>query len=125
MSQLSSAGHARAFRLTELERESGCREIQIEGELDMAVSDQLGEALDRVGKEYAQVLISLEQCEFIDSTGIAVIVAAHGRFADEGRRMTVCGASSQVLRVLSLTGLTANGLVFKTADEALSVADDH
>jgi anti-sigma B factor antagonist len=115
----------RAFRLTELERESGCLEIRVEGELDMAVADQLREALDRAGEQYAQVLVSLEQCEFIDSTGIAVIVAAHGRFAQEGRRVAVCGAGSQVLRVLSLTGLTSNGLVFKTAGEALSIADPH
>lgn len=113
----------RVFRLTELERASGCHEIQVEGELDMAVADQLREALERVGGEYAQVLVSLERCEFIDSTGIAVIVAAHGRFAEEGRRLVVCGARSQVHRVLSLTGLTANGLVFESAEEALSVGD--
>lgn len=109
----------KAFRLTEQERQSGCREIQVEGELDLAVADQLREALDRVDRKYVQVLVSLERCEFIDSTGIAVIVAAHRRFAEEGRRMVVCAPHSQVLRVLSLTGLTANGLVFGTAEEAL------
>ncbi len=114
----------RVFRLTELERESGCHEIRVEGELDMAVADRLREALDRVGEEYAQVLINLERCEFIDSTGIAVIVAAYGRLAKEGRRIAVCGGDTQVLRVLSLTGLTANGLVFETAEEALSAGKD-
>jgi anti-sigma B factor antagonist len=114
----------RMFRLTERERASGCHEIQVEGELDMAVAEQLRELLERVDGKYAQVLLRLEQCEFIDSTGIALIVAAHRRFAEEGRRMVVCGPHSQVLRVLSLTGLTANGLVFETVEEALSAVDD-
>lgn len=113
-----------AFKLIELDRRAGCREIQVEGELDQAVADQLQEALDRAGEEYAQVLISLENCEFIDSTGIAIIVAAHSRLAEEGRRIAVYGPSSQVLRVLSITGLTANGLVFESADQALSASTD-
>jgi hypothetical protein len=40
--------------------------------------------------------------------------------AAEGRRVAVYGATSQVHRVLSITGLTENGLVFATLDEALS-----
>jgi anti-anti-sigma factor len=112
----------RTFKITELDPHTGCREIQVKGELDLAVADQLQEALDRAGEEHAHVLISLEQCEFIDSTGIAVIVAAYGRLAEEGRRIAVYGASSQVLRVLSITGLTANGLVFESSDQALSAS---
>lgn len=112
----------RTFKLTELHPHAGCREILVSGELDLAVADQLQEALDRAGEEYAQVLIGLENCEFIDSTGIAVIVAAYNRFDEEGRRIAVYGASSQVLRVLSITGLTANGLVFESAEQALSAS---
>jgi anti-anti-sigma factor len=112
------------FRLIELDPRTGCREIQVEGELDLAVADQLQEALDRAGEEYTRVLISLENCEFIDSTGIAVIVAAYNQLAGEGRRIAVYGASSQVLRVLSITGLTGNGLVFESADQALSALTD-
>jgi anti-anti-sigma factor len=112
----------RTFNLTELDHQGSCREIRVEGELDLAVADQLQAALDRAGEEYAHVLISLENCEFIDSTGIAVIVATHNQLEGEGRRIAVYGASSQVLRVLSITGLTANGLVFESAEQALSAS---
>jgi stage II sporulation protein AA (anti-sigma F factor antagonist) len=114
----------RTFKLAELDPRTGCREIQVEGELDLAVTDQLQEALDRAGEEYARVLISLENCEFIDSTGIAVIAAAYNQLASEGRRIAVYGVSGQVLRVLSITGLTANGLVFESADQALAASTD-
>ncbi|HEY5091302.1 MAG TPA: STAS domain-containing protein [Polyangia bacterium] len=116
------------FKLIESDRQLGCREIQIEGELDLSVADQLREALGRVPSESTQILISLERCEFIDSTGIAVIVMARNQMADEGRRVAVYGPSSQVLRTLTITGLTdssgfnRNGLVFANAEDALSAA---
>jgi anti-anti-sigma factor len=108
----------KAFGLTERTLERGCHEIQIEGELDLSVAEQLQAAIDRARAEHDQVLIGLQRCEFIDSTGIAVIVHAHSRMAEEGRRLTVYGATSQVHRVLEITGLTQDGLVFANVDEA-------
>jgi stage II sporulation protein AA (anti-sigma F factor antagonist) len=110
------------FRLTESDLEAGCRQIEVEGELDLAVSDQLQEAIARAG-EHQQVLISLARCDFIDSTGIAVIVRAYRQMGEEGRRLSVCSPTDQVLRVLSITGLTANGLVFQSPEEVLGGAE--
>jgi anti-sigma B factor antagonist len=112
--------HLRVFKLTERDLHSECREIQVEGELDLAVAEQLEEGLARAGAECRYVLISLESCEFIDSTGIAAIVHAHNRLAERGVRVAVYAPSNQVLRLLSLTGLTSNGMVFESAEEALS-----
>lgn len=110
----------RQFGLIERSPQPGCREIRIEGELDLAVADQLREAFDRVTPDYDCVLIGLQSCEFIDSTGIAVIVQARQRLAKEGRRVMVYGPTAQVLRVLDVTGLTENGLVFESAEDALA-----
>jgi anti-sigma B factor antagonist len=109
----------RNFKLTEIDRDSGCREIQVEGELDLAVADQLQECVDRIDAGHTMILINLEECEFIDSTGIALIVHAHHRMAERGRRLAICAPSDQVLRILSITGLMGNGLVFENATEAL------
>jgi len=105
-----------SFALTEVEIDSGCREIQVEGELDLAVAAQLQEAIDRCQSD--RILISLESCQFIDSSGIAVILNAHRDAA--GARVLVHSPSAQVLRVLDLTGLTGNGLVFADRGQALS-----
>jgi anti-sigma B factor antagonist len=92
--------------------------IELKGELDLAVAGDFEESLERA-KGYRVVLIDLSGCEFLDSTGIAAVVSAHRDFADEGRRLAAFGAEYQVLRVLSLTGLTENGLVFEDAEQAL------
>ena|ERR1700704_4891552 len=107
----------RILELTETNPRPGCREIRVEGELDLAVAPQLEEAIDRA-EDRQSVLLNLEGCEFIDSTGIAVVVNAHHRLKDQGRRLAVYGADGQVLRVLSISGLVQNGLVFRSAEEA-------
>jgi anti-anti-sigma factor len=103
------------FSLTEVEIDDGCREIQVEGELDLAVAAQLQEAIDRCQGD--RILIGLEFCQFIDSSGIAVILNAH---RGSGARVLVHSPRAQVHRVLDLTGLTANGLVFAAREQALS-----
>src|SRR5215203_4929315 len=108
------------FKVIERDLQPGCRDIQIEGELDLAVASQLDEVLTTAVAECSQVLVGLERCAFIDSSGIAVILRAHNRMADEGNRLAVYAPTNQVLRVLSMTGLTSNGLVFDSADEALA-----
>jgi anti-anti-sigma factor len=108
------------FKITEKELASGCLEIRVDGELDLAVADQLQDALERAASRNDRVLIALEGCQFIDSTGIATILRAYNEMTADGRRLAVYGPSSQVLRVLSITGLTGNGLVFDSLDLALA-----
>jgi anti-anti-sigma factor len=109
------------FRLVEREIDGEARELLVEGELDLAVAEQLRAALEE-DPSCTQILIGLENCEFIDSTGIAVIVQAHCRLAERGGRIALYGPTRQVRRILSVTGLTENGLVFENATEALAAS---
>jgi anti-sigma B factor antagonist len=108
------------FELSERELGTGCRDIQVIGELDLAVAGRLDEKLDAAVGGCERVLIDLGRCDFIDSSGIAVILRAHNRMAEQGRQLAVYSPTDQVLRVLSMTGLTGNGLVFESAEEALA-----
>lgn len=108
------------FNVTANDLRPGCRDVQVEGELDLAVVGQLDEVLTLAAAECACVLVGLDRCSFIDSSGIAAILRAHSRMQEQGHRLGVYAPSDQVLRVLSMTGLTANGLVFDSAEEALA-----
>lgn len=112
------------FNVSEQDLRPGCRDIQVEGELDLAVAGQLDEVLTAAVSECRGVLVGLERCEFIDSSGIAVILRAHNRMEADGNRLAVYAPTAQVLRVLSMTGLTSNGLVFESAEEALAAFGD-
>lgn len=90
----------------------------------MATAGELREALARTVAECQRMAICLDRCEFIDSTGIAVIVQAHRQLAEAGGRLAAYGARDQVLRTLSITGLTARGVVVETLEEAVSIESD-
>jgi anti-anti-sigma factor len=104
------------LKVTERRLADGATEIEVAGELDLSVADQLQAAID--GARTGTTLIDLSRCTFIDSTGIAVILRAHRLRKEDGGRLVAHSPSRQVLRVLAVTGLTGNGLVFADRDEA-------
>lgn len=108
---------AARFTLDRTEVEPGCVEVKVAGELDLAVSDRLRGAIESCRGE---VLIDLEACRFMDSSGVAVILAVRRR----GARVVVHGARGQVLRILELTGLTDEGVVCSDRDHVLRPAPD-
>lgn len=112
------------FALAERDHGSRCREIEVSGELDLAVADRLKAAIDSVRADYALIAINLGACEFIDSTGIAVIVSAQRRLEEAGRRLFLCAPSDQVLRVLAITGLADSPAVVASVSEALSAPSE-
>lgn len=113
----------RRFELREREPREGCKVVAVFGELDLAVADELDELLMRAIGESPLVLVDLDGCEFIDSSGIAVVLRAHQRICEDGGRLAICSPTAQVLRVLSMTGLTSNGFVFGSEAEALAQAE--
>jgi anti-anti-sigma factor len=106
-----------AFRLSERRVDDRTDEIAIEGELDMAVAEQLDKALDRAAE---WILIDLSGCNFIDSSGIAVILRANIAALARGGRILVHSAQAQVRRILGITGLIDIELVFGTREQALA-----
>jgi anti-anti-sigma factor len=84
----------------------GARVISLHGELDLANAKTAEAALESsFGENGTPIVIDMSELEFIDSTGIALLVAALGR-GDEGGQVTFVPSSAPaVTRVLELTGL--------------------
>jgi anti-anti-sigma factor len=103
----------------------GIRVIAVRGELDMSTAQTLQEPLDNALASGAPALvIDLSACEFIDSTGIAMIVRAWQQLGGEASngdsaRFALCGLNDQVRRVLELTGLEASIATHPSRSEAL------
>lgn len=103
--------------------EHGVRTISVRGELDLSTAPELEGPLEHAldGGE-GSLLIDLSACEFIDSTGIALIVRAWQRMdgGEDGRSLVICSDNNQVRRVLEITGLELSIPVHSTRDEALA-----
>ena len=103
--------------------EHGVRTISVRGELDLSTAPELEAPLEQTLESgEGSVLIDLCQCEFIDSTGIALIVRAWQRLdgGGDGRSLVLCSENDQVRRVLEITGLELSIPVLQTRDEALN-----
>jgi anti-anti-sigma factor len=81
--------------------------IALTGELDLASSPALEEELAKVFTSDAQtVVIDLRQLDFMDSTGLSILVRAHHSAIADQRRLALVKGPPQVQRLLTLTGVT-------------------
>jgi anti-sigma B factor antagonist len=113
------------FAVESEELEGGIRVLTVRGELDMSTAPELERALDdAVSDAGASIVLDLCECEFIDSTGIALIVRAWqqlDRSADgdgEGR-LVLCSHNHQVRRLLKITGIDSSIAMHEQRDAAL------
>lgn len=80
--------------------------LTLEGELDMATAPLLQRAVQDDGLATKQMLVlDLHRLEFIDSTGLRVILAARKQCRDRGQELAITRGSPQVERLLSVTGM--------------------
>jgi anti-sigma B factor antagonist len=80
--------------------------VSVIGELDLASSPALEEELARLAAGNAPlVIVDLSELEFMDSTGLSVLVRAHQRSEETGQRFGLVNGSQQVQRLLTLTGV--------------------
>ena len=80
--------------------------IALAGELDLAGVDRLTQELLRAEEsDVSGVVLDLEELTFIDSSGIAAILAADARSRADGERLRLTGGSERVRRVFALCGL--------------------
>ncbi|MEA2217735.1 MAG: hypothetical protein QOJ35_361 [Solirubrobacteraceae bacterium] len=81
--------------------------VELLGELDIAGAEHLEQELLRVeAGDAASIVIDLGALEFIDSTGIRLLVMAADR-CSEDRRLTLLRGPKQVHRVFEITDLVS------------------
>lgn len=104
----------------------GLRVLAIRGELDLDTAPTLEREIEAIDPEQVSgLVIDLKHCEFIDSTGVALLVRAWKRLdlvaAAGGRgRVVLCCPSPQVSRVLEITGLESSISVHPAREDALT-----
>ncbi len=89
----------------EIERRGHYAVVRPVGELDLAAVDILEAALSPVETEFGEIVIDLRQVEFLDSTGLRVILSADARSRSNGFKLKVINGTEQVRHVLALTGM--------------------
>lgn len=95
--------------------------IEVTGELDLASSPGLQHELEEGAASRARlVIVDLRSLEFMDSTGLSVLVRAHQRATQSGQRFGVVRGPQQVQRLLSLTGVADRLTIVEAPEDLLS-----
>jgi anti-sigma B factor antagonist len=98
--------------------------LAVSGELDLRTSPELEERLERAWSSDAElVILDLRQIEFMDSTGLRVLLGAHQRAQESGRRFALVRGADQVERVLTLTGVRDLLTVVDAPEELLPAGE--
>lgn len=106
--------------------DDGLRVISVHGELDLETAPKFEAPLDAaLTAGESSIIIDLSGCEFIDSTGIAVIVRAWQRASGNGSEglggdLVLCCPSDQVNRLLKITGVESSISIHPDRDAAVA-----
>jgi|SRR3954451_19780483 len=89
--------------------------VALRGELDLSGVDRARQAIEQAESGTVGLLIlDLSELDFIDSTGLEVLLRAAQRAHDDGRRLIVQRPSRYVRRLLEMTAI----------DQSLDIVDD-
>jgi anti-sigma B factor antagonist len=82
--------------------------ITLEGELDLPATSELEPELDRLAEEPGvdTVALDLRGLEFLDSSGLRLVVVTERRLREAGRRLVLVRGSQPVQRVFEITRMT-------------------
>jgi anti-anti-sigma factor len=107
------------FRV-EVSREGNTIVLAIGGELDLSSSAALEDEIAKaVQGDAARLVIDLRELEFVDSTGLGVLVKANQLAVDAGREFGLVRGGPQVDRLLNLTGLADRLTIADTPEELI------
>nr|WP_202420639.1 STAS domain-containing protein [Actinomadura rayongensis] len=95
------------MKVNDYTTDDGLTVITVEGEIDVYTAPKLREKLiDLVNKGKFHLLVDMEKVEFLDSTGLGVLVGGLKRVrAHDGSLELVC-TQERILKIFRITGLT-------------------
>jgi anti-sigma B factor antagonist len=104
--------------------ENGRTIVKVGGEIDVYTAPKLREQLvELVGAGKYHLIVDMEDVDFLDSTGLGVLVGGLKRVrAHDGSLRLVC-TQERILKIFRITGLTKVFPIHASVAEALSAGD--
>ena len=98
--------------------------VLVGGEIDVYTAPQLREKLvDLVGEQKYHLIVDMENVDFLDSTGLGVLVGGLKRVrAHDGSLQLVC-TQERILKIFRITGLTKVFPIHSSVEEAVAATD--
>lgn len=95
--------------------------VDVKGEVDVYTAPKLREKIvDLVTQGSHEIIVNLEGVEFLDSTGLGVLVGGLKRVKSHDGTMALVCTKPKILKVFSITGLSKVFPIFDTVQEAVA-----
>jgi anti-sigma B factor antagonist len=93
--------------------------FKLRGSLDIATAPTVRAALsEAIEKGSHHLVVDLAQLEFLDSTGLGVLIGAHRRAAERGGSFRLIISDGPISRLLNITGLMTVFAAYASLDDA-------
>ena len=115
----------REFHLETVGPIGDCAVIQVTGEVDVYTAPMLRERIrELAAKGTVHLIADLGQVDFLDSTGLGVLVGGLKRLREAGGSLALSMTAPRILRIFQITGLTKVLAAQRSVTEAIA-ADPH
>ena len=95
------------------------RVLTIEGEIDVYTSVRLKEyVLERIEEGAKTVVLNLSRVEYLDSTGLGVLISVLKHLREKQGAMILVGPTPRITRIFEITGLYKIFTVYETEELA-------
>ncbi|KLU61403.1 anti-sigma F factor antagonist [Peptococcaceae bacterium CEB3] len=81
--------------------------LRLDGDLDMKTAETLRQAIDNEieRRKVRTVILNLEKVQFIDSSGLGVILGRYKKLVPLGGKIKITNVPAHVFKIMELSGL--------------------
>src|SRR6266480_752711 len=98
----------------------GASVVTLRGEIDVYTAPRLRQTLiDLVEGGATNIVVDMEKVDFLDSTGLGVLVGGLKRVKDKEGSMKLVATQDRILKIFDITGLAKVFPIFGSLDQAL------
>jgi anti-sigma B factor antagonist len=109
------------LKLTPRSLREGVASLDLEGEVDVFTAPSLRQAImDQAENGSKQLLVNLEKVEYLDSTGLGILIGGNKRLAEAGGALLLVGPSARIRRLFEITQLNTILRIFDNEADALA-----
>ena len=93
--------------------------LEIEGEVDVYTSPELKQHLVKLAEGGVKhVIVNLSKVEYLDSTGLGVLIGGLKRLREAGGNLALVGPGLRIQRIFEINGLNKIFDIYPTEEQA-------
>ncbi|QGT98994.1 Anti-sigma F factor antagonist [Candidatus Syntrophocurvum alkaliphilum] len=97
--------------------------VKVKGDLDMLIAEKLRQEIDERLQDdrIKNLILNLESVQFIDSSGLGVIIGRYKQVKSKNGRMYIIGAKKPVEKILFFSGINKLVPIYNNEQDIMDI----